>query len=257
MLSILLAVLLAQATTGQPASVTDVRSLKPSQPAILAELDAATISGDPVGLACRADGMLYLRVGAGKAPAHHYLIATRPRLSIGQADGLPAWAADYWTWKSGIVAPKDPALKIDVEQRAERSRSVNTPSGGDLAGMASPVMAGGGGEGVSLGLAMAAANSSILSGIVTLRFKGHVVSEWTNEVPLLGVRFGWAPAPMGMLAYADEEGRLFIVDREGRTVRVPGATHALLPAWSPDGRRLLWLQKKSRNVYLLAEASLQ
>jgi hypothetical protein len=259
MLAILLAVLLGQAVADQPAPVTDVRQLKPSPPTVLAEIDTATIQGDPVGLACAADGTIYLRVGAGKDKARHYLVATRPAVSIGQSDGVPKWAADQWAVKSGLVAPGDPSLRIDVQHRIEHSRTVNTPSGGDIAGTSSPVVpsAGGGDAGVSTGVAMAAANNSIVNGVVTLRFKGQVVGEWTNEVPALGMRFGWAPAPMGLLAYVDAEGRLFLLDREGRRAIVAGVERAILPAWSPGGRRLVYLQKKSRGLYLLAEVTLE
>ncbi len=257
MLAILLGVLAGQVVASQPAPVTDVRQLRLSAPAVLAEIDTATIQGDPVGLVCAADGTIYLRVGADKNKTRHYLIATRPAVSIGQSDGVPVWAADAWAAKTGLVAPGDSSLRIDVEQRTERTRTVNSVSGGDIAGTSSPVVpsAGGGDSGVSTGVAMAAANNSIVNGVVTLRFKGQVLGEWTNEVPRLGMRFGWAPAPMGLLAYVDEEGRLFLLDREGRKAAVAGVGKALLPAWSPDGKRLLCLQKKGRSVYLLTEVS--
>ena len=257
MLAILLAVLFGQAAVGQPAPVTDVRLLKPSLARVLAEIDTAAIQGDPVGLACKADGTMYLRVTAGKDRTRHYVIATQPAISIGQSDGVPVWAADYWGWKSGMVAPGDPSLRIDAEQRAVRTSTVNTPAGGELAGMTSAVLPGDAGQGVSTGVAMAAANNSVVNGVVTLRFKGQVVAEWTNEVPQLGARFGWAPAPMGVLAYVDAEGRLFLLDRDGRKAQVAGVARAILPAWSSDGKRLFCLQKKSRAVYLLTEIPVQ
>ena len=37
----------------------------------------------------------------------------------------------------------------------------------------------------------------------------------------------------------------------GRTIEVPGATDVLLPAWSPDGTRLAYLQKKDKKKYVL------
>jgi len=252
MLSVLFAVLFGQAALAKPSPVADVRQIDPSETRVLAEIDTAKVQGDPVGLAWNADGVIYLRVLRGKDKTRHYQIATEPRMSVSQSDGLPAWAATYWNWKSATVAPGDPTLTIDVEQRTERTRTVNTPSGGELAGMASAALpGGGGGQGVSDGLAMAAANNSAVSGIVTLRFKGKVIGEWTNEVPRLGMRFGWGPAPMGILAYTDAEGRLFLIDREGRTKQVAGVTKAILPAWSLDGVRLLCLQRKSSSVYLL------
>ena len=200
MLAILLAVLFGQAAVGQPAPVTDVRLLKPSLARVLAEIDTAAIQGDPVGLACKADGTMYLRVTAGTDRTRHYVIATQPAISIGQSDGVPVWAADYWGWKSGMVAPGDPSLRIDAEQRAVRTSTVNTPAGGELAGMTSAVLPGDAGQGVSTGVAMAAANNSVVNGVVTLRFKGQVVAEWTNEVPRWarasgGRRRRWASWP--------------------------------------------------------------
>jgi hypothetical protein len=257
MLAILLAVLLGQTVAQPPAPVKDIRLLKPSEARVLAEIDATMIQGDPVGLASRDDGTLYLRVTAGRNGARHYLIATQPAISIGQSDGVPAWAAEYWAWKSAMVAPGNPSLRIDAERRRDRQSTVNTPSGGQLAGMSSAVIPGEGGEGVSTGIAMAAANNSVMAGTVTLRFKGQVVGEWTDEVPAPGMRFGWAPAPMGILAYVDAEGRVFLLDGEGRKVPVPGVANALLPAWSLDGTRLWTLEKKSRTVYLLTETLLR
>ncbi len=260
MLAVLLAVLVAQAVAERPAAVADVRQLKPSAPAVLAEIDTSAIPGEPVGLAVRADGTIYLRVAESKDKARHYRVSTQPVVSFGQSDGAPQWAADDWMAKTSLVAPGDPSLRIDVQQRREASRTVNSPGGADIAGISSvgtQMVGGGGGEGVSQGVAIAAANSTVVNGIITLRFKGHVVGEWTNEVPQLGMRFGWAPAGTGMLAYVDAEGRLFVADREGRQLQVGGVAKAVLPAWSPDGSRILCLQKKSRTVYLLTAATVK
>lgn len=250
MIGILFGVLVAQAALSQPAPVTDVRLLRPSPPRALAEIDTTRIKGNPVGLALSADGIIYLRVSDGQE-TRHYLVATRPAVSLGQSEGLPAWAATYWTWKAGMVAPGVPTLRIEVEQWVGQRRSVNTPVGGSLAGMSSGVLPTEGGEGISSAVAVAAANSTVMSGNVRARLKGQVVGEWSDEVPQLGMRFGWAPAPMGVLAFVDAEGRLFVLDGEGRKAPVPGVAHALLPAWSVDGKQILCLQKKTRTLYTL------
>jgi hypothetical protein len=257
MFAVWLAILLSQVPLDKPAAVADVRQLTVAQPKVIAEIDTVKVEGDPIGLAWNADGVIYLRVIHGKDAPRHYQIATKPSLSVGQSDGLPAWAATYWNWKSATVAPGDPALKIDVEQHEERKATVNTPSGGALAGMSAAALTGdSGGEGMSTSIAMAAANNSVVNGIVTLRFKGQVVGEWTNEVPRLGMRIGWAPAPMGVLAYTDAEGHLWLIDRGGHKTTVPGVNKALLPAWSLDGKQLLFLQKKGRTEYQLTVVKL-
>jgi len=259
MLAILIAVLLGQVAGPQPAPVADVRTLAPSAPRVLAEIDTVKVQGTPVGLAWSADGTIYLRVSQGKDQARHYQIATVPSLSVGQSDGAPVWAANYWTWKSGTAAPGDPTLKIDVEQRSERVKSVNTPSGAAAAGATSGDLFGAssGGEGGSQGIAASAVNSSMTSAIVTMRFKGQVVGEWTNEVPVPGLRYGWAPAPMGVLVYVDADTRLALIDREGHKVLVPGASKALLPAWSMDGKQIVYLQKKTKTLYALMITKVQ
>jgi hypothetical protein len=259
MLATLLAALVVQAAGVPPAPVPDVRQLTVTTPTVLAEIDTVKVQGTPVGLAWNADGTLYLRVTQGKGKTRHYQIATVPALAVGQSDQAPVWAATYWTWKSGTVAPGDPTLKIEVEQRSERTRSINVPGGGGLAGANAGVYNGDatGGEGMGASEAAFAAFSGVMSGIVTMRFKGHVVGEWTNEVPQPGMRYGWAPAPMGVLAGVDASTRLILIDREGRTLAIPGASKVILPAWSTDGRQIVYLQKKTSTLYELMVARIR
>jgi hypothetical protein len=224
---------------------------------VIAEIDTDKVQGTPVGLAWRSDGTIYLRI-QGKDKARHYQIATVPQPSLGQVDDLPQWAATYWAWKSAIVAPGDPTMKLDVEQRTDKSRSVNVSSGGSLAGMSSAALPGSsGGEGVSSDVAAHAANTSVAANVVTLRFQGQVVGEWVNEPPQPGMRIGWAPAPMGLLAYCDEQGRLTIVDRDGRKLPVAGTKDTLLPAWSTDGRQIVYLQRQTNRLYSLVVATVR
>jgi hypothetical protein len=256
MFAILMAALLAQAAPAL-APVADVHQLKISEPSVIAEIDTVKVQGTPVGLAWNKDGVIYLRVAEGKDKTRHYQIATVPSLSVGQTDGVPEWAAAYWNWKGAIVAPGDPALKLDVEQRLDKSRATNVPSAGDAAGMASAALPVGGGEGQSQAVAALAATSAVANNVVTFRFKGQVVGEWVNENPQPGMRLGWAPAPMGLLAYADAEGRLVVSDRDGRHVTIPGTKNAILPAWSMDGQQIVFLQKKSGTLYTLMVASVR
>jgi hypothetical protein len=249
MFAIIAAIVLGQAAAPAPAPVPDVRQLQPTPPKVLAEIDTVKVQGSPVGLAWNADGTIYLRVTQGKGKTRHYEIVTVPAISVGQSDQAPMWAANYWTWKSGVVAPGDPTLKIEVEQRAERTRTTNTPGMGAASG--SYTGDSGGDLGVSAGEAAFAVLGGITSGIVTLHFKGQIVGEWTNEPPQRGMQYGWAPAPMGVLAYVDANKRLALIGRDGHKVLVPGAADVVLPAWSIDGTRIVYLQKKNAHLYLL------
>jgi len=251
MLTILIAALVAQVASA-PAPVADVHELKISQPKAIAEIDTVQVQGAPVGLAWSRDDVIYLRVTQGKDKTRHYQINTSPSLAVGQTDGVPEWAAAYWNWKGATVSPGDPTLKLDVEQRQDKSRATNTPSAGDAAGMTSAALPGSmGGEGQSQAVAAMAATSTVANNVVTLRFKGQVVGEWVNENPQPGMKIGWAPAPMGLLAYTDAEGRLIVADREGRHVTIPGTKNVVLPAWSADGTRIVYLQKQGGTLYNL------
>jgi hypothetical protein len=241
---------LAQVVASALSPVPDVRQVSPSAPTAIAEVDTVKVQGTPTGVAWNADGTIYLRVTQGKDKTRHYQIATSPKLSVGQSDQTPEWAAAYWNWKGAVVAPGDPTLKIDAEKRSVRGSAVGGNSGGELAGSAAGALSGGG-ESMSQGVAINAANNQITSNVVTLRFKGLVVGEWTNEPPQPGMRIAWAPAPIGLLAYVDAEGRLNLADREGRHVLVAGTSNVVLPAWSLDGKRVVFLKKTSSTLYVL------
>jgi hypothetical protein len=59
-----------------------------------------------------------------------------------------------------------------------------------------------------------------------------------------------------VIAYARPKGgKVVIMDDQGKKVEIDGAEGALLPAWSPDGTRLAWLQRDGRKKYKLYVAA--
>jgi hypothetical protein len=78
-----------------------------------------------------------------------------------------------------------------------------------------------------------------------------VIAQSTNAMVQPGLLWGWAPAPLAGLAYVDAKKRLMLVDQAGGTIEVPGAAEALLPAWSPDGKRLAYFRKPDKKKYVL------
>jgi hypothetical protein len=254
MLAVLICAILGQDPTR--AGIGDVSQLIVSAPRALTEIDTGKIPGAPARLAWGPNGVLYVRVTEldrwGNERNRHFLVTPSEKAVLTPADGEPLWLAAYWAWKSAPIAPGLPTVKLEIEQRRERNRIINAPSGGGLAGTASAALPGStGGEGVSQGVAAAAANSGYTASVVTVRFKGQVVAEWADEAPQPGMRLGWAPAPMGLLAYVDTENRLTLTDREGRKLRVPGTTSVLLPAWSPDGKQIAFLQKNKKKYAVM------
>ena len=125
------------------------------------------------------------------------------------------------------------------------------PTGADIAGMGGdPTAGGGGGQGVSQQAATNAAMQAQQLTTITLKLKGTLLGEWVNENPDPGIVFGWAPAPLGLIAFAKKDGgELALMDRDGHTRKIAGSKDCLLPAWSDDGTRVVYLQKKDKKKY--------
>jgi Tol biopolymer transport system component len=64
--------------------------------------------------------------------------------------------------------------------------------------------------------------------------------------------FGWSPEPLHAVAYVPHSGRLMLMDvLSGAKQEVPATSNVLLPAWSPDGSRIVFLQKTGRKTFAL------
>jgi len=252
MLVVLLCALIAQDPAGT--TVADIAQLTVSPPRVVAELDTGKIAGTPTRLAWGPDATLYIRITETDRWANernkHFIVTPTDKAMLRPVDGEPSWVAAYWLWKTALVAPGVPTMKIDVEERRDRKSVVNTPGGADLAGMASGLPPGAAGQGVSQGVAAKAANNSYTVDLVTVRFKGQVLAEWSDK-PQPGLQLAWAPAPMGVLSYVDGKRHLVLVDRDGRKREVTGAVEVVLPAWSPDGRQIAFLQQTGKKKYSL------
>jgi hypothetical protein len=230
-----------------------------SLPQPVAEIDTGKLKGDVARLAWSPDASeLYLQTiereksGAVKS-AKHYVIATAGK-TIKNVDQEPAWAAKYWTWKSAQASPAAPAFKIDVKQREETIRATSSPTGGAMArgGTANPT------DGTSFEEVANAANQTQKAVIFTLRVGEEKIGEWTNEAVMPGVNFGWAPPPLPLLAFAKRDGGpITVLDPSGAKQELAGPKAAVLPAWSDDGKRLAWLERKDKKKYQLMIAVIQ
>jgi hypothetical protein len=233
-------------STGAPA---DARHVSLGEPQVVAEVDAGKIKGDIVRLVPSPDGSeFYVQSverdarGAVKA-AHHYSIqtATKSQKSIDQE---PPWAAEYWTWKSGQASPAAAAFKISVDSERKAIRSTSAPMGGALAKGGTPD----GSLGTTVGDVASAADQTQMQQVYTLKIKGETIGTWEGEPVTPGVNFSWAPSPLRLLVFARREGGpLIVVDESGRKQELKGAKSALVPAWSSDGKRVAWLERKDKK----------
>jgi hypothetical protein len=232
-------------------------------PVHLLNIDTGKLKGDPWRLAWSPDGtQLYFEAAnrdeRGSVKSTKGVLITIADKSMKDVGQPPAWVAKYWLWKSGQASPAAPAFKIAIEQRQETVRSTAAPTGGTLAkgGTADPT------AGTSVGDAAEAAYTGQVQTIIALKLKGdtrgpgETIGEWTNEAVSPGVNFGWAPAPRHLIAYAKRDGGplTLLDDRGGPKLELAGTKNVVLPAFSDDGARLAWLEKKDRKHYDLIVA---
>lgn len=251
MLALLLAVLLAQVESGQ-APAGEAGRLAASDPKVVLEIDAGRLKGGPIRLAWSDDGSFFLRSAQmdiyQNELARNFLLPASGGAPV-QVDQEPPWAAQYWTWKSGYSAPGLPSLRFDIETRQENKTATGSTGqdfGGAGGGTANPNRS----DPTSNQIAKDLGSMQRIT-TTTIRLKGRLVEEAQNRRLVPGVNFGWAPAPIAALAFVNPKKHLAVVDREGRTFEVEGTRDVLLPAWSPDGRKIAFLQKIDRKKYAL------
>lgn len=229
----------------------DVAKLTFSSPTTVATFDRGDIKGQPARLAWSADGsQLYLQAidgnfGLPPAPQRHYVFDA----SSGKKRNVqeePDWASAYWTAKSDRAAPDAPAMKIDLTSETRVEKMISTPMGGALArgGV-------GGDSGTGAGEAMTAAQNQTQIPVHTMRLGGEVIGEFVNTVIVPGLTFGWGPKGSKVIAFsAQRSGRVVVMDDAGRKQEIGGTKDALLPAWSPDGGKIAWLQRDGKKYEL-------
>jgi hypothetical protein len=250
---ILLALTFIVAAPASP--LADASKLTLSAPAAIVELDTGKLKGDLVRLSWSPDGQqMYVQTverdrSGGIKSTRHYLLALDGKPPKG-LDEEPAWSTRYWAWKSGPSAPGLLTFKIDPDQQRRRRSATSSPMGGDLAKGGAEGGSGAAGPGMSSGDVMAAAVQSQMVSVWTLKLKGEVVGEFVNTPAVPGLTFGWAPIGTGLIAFANPEGRIVIMDDQGRKQPIASKA-ALLPAWTADGARLAYLEKTGKNKAVL------
>ena len=232
-------------------------ALQIAAPALVSTIDTGKLKGEPTQLAWSADGtQLFLqtseRDAKGMVGNHRYFVLAASDGKPQLVKEPPAWASEYWTWKSNQFAPGSTTFGIEIKQDVKSVTATASPMGGDLArGGTSGDPAGGG---TSAGDVASRAAQTQTQRVVTLTTKGETVGEFVGTQFLPGYSFGWAPRDQ-MLAYSHASGRLAVMDAQGNKQQVDGTKNVILPAWSPDGARIAFLQRGGKNKYDLYVAS--
>jgi hypothetical protein len=226
-----------------------VDSLRFTSPAPLVALDMDNLKGEPARLAWSPDGtQLYLQTveggfGREEAAPHHYILSAADGASR-DVRAEPEWAAQYWTAKSGQSSPDDPPLTIELQTERVKERTTSLPRGGELA-------RGGTSPNISENDELTIIGAQTVS-VITLVLGGEIVGQFTNSVLVPGLTYGWGPMGAKVVAFAAQKnGRIVVMDDVGHKQEIAGSKDAILPAWSPDGDRIAWLQKDGRKKYLV------
>ena len=220
----------------------DVSSLAVAPPTPIAQLERKTLRGEPSQMAWSPDGStLYIqsRDGVGAAAQlRHFELRLADQI-LRPLEQQPAWAAEYWRNKVTELAPGMPWLQIDVTVDSTRTR-------------VAPIAGGFASTGAATGSETA---SSFTLRYVMLSYLGVEIGRWMTDEPKSGVTFGWGPAGSGAIAFVDRQDHLVLIDKERRLRVVPRTENVMLPAWSPDGNYVAFLQKHGRSKFTVSSVA--
>lgn len=260
-LASILALVPAVAIAQQPLKVGSITA---AAPRTVAEFETHDVKGEPAQLLWSEDGSeLYLqttereRRRVNTVTSHHVFSVDSGKMK--RVDDEPAWVKAAWAAKSDRSAPDKPSFMIDVGSEKRVARAVSAPMGGDMArgGVGSGGDIGGGGGGTSTEEAIGVAQGSQGVTVLSLKLGGQTIGEFVNTAIVPGTTFGWGPKGTRAIAYSNPgNGRIVIMDVEGKTQELDATGDTLLPVFSPDGTMLAWLRKDGRNKYQLQVTTL-
>jgi WD40-like Beta Propeller Repeat len=226
-----------------------------SAPSLISTIDAGKLKGEPTQLAWSPDGTkLFLQtserdsVGMTKNPRFFVMSGNDGKPE--PVNAPPAWATEYWTWKSAQNAPGSKTFRVDNPKEEHRAGvATSSPMGGAMA-KGSPSGDPGGGGTTPEEVGSRAEQTQKLH-VFSLTLNGENIGEFINQQLLVGYTFGWSPQSLSMVAYRNQSGKLALMDQQGHKQQVDSTKNVILPAWSSDGSKIAFLQRVGKNKYEL------
>ena len=221
-----------------------------SPPALVIDLDGGVLPGSPIQLSWSPDSSSwYLETIEGDGPSakrHGFTIAIGDP-SPKPVDTPPAWAAQYWSWKSSRRSPAHPEVLIEVESGRRRGQIPTQSLRDKAAGTSNPATA-------MRGAAEASNEYQNSAVVTTLTVLGSVVSELVDEPLIPGMTFGWSPGSFDAIAFRTPRKDTLSISRVGGdTQQIDQTKNVLLPAWSPDGTKIAFLMKTGHKKFELRQ----
>jgi len=216
-------------------------ALTVSEPQPLTDVDMGKLKGTPAMLTWSPiEGEYYLQTVDDGAIRHYtFRAGAEPQ----QVPAEPDWAVSYWTWKSSRSVPGHLDMLINVSTKSERASVPNQSLATKAAGMSNGSVAMEG----SANEAIASENGTQTR---TLVLNGEAIGEFKNQPLVPGQTFGWSPEPLHAVAYVTHNKQLALMDVLSKDKQlIAGSKDVSLPAWSLDGRAILYLEKSGRKKY--------
>jgi hypothetical protein len=212
-----------------------------SEPRPLTDIDMGRLKGVPTQLTWSPnEGEYYLQTIDNGTIRHYTFRAGADAQAI---PAEPEWALSYWNWKSSRNVPGHLDMLIAVTTRNEKASIPNQSLSQKATSMSNGAMAM---EGAATE-AIAGENGTQTR---TLVLNGDAIGEFKNAPLVPGQTFGWSPESLHAVAYVTHDKQLSLLDVISRDKHlIAGSSDVTLPAWSLDGKAIVYLEKSSRKKY--------
>ena len=207
------------------------RSVVPSKPVTVGDLNSGKLKGDPTQLAWSPDNsQLFLQtsehdsVGMIKNPRFYIVDAATGK--IASVAAAPEWADIVLGMEVEQVGAGISARSPSTSSRTSRPIATSAPMGGSLARGGGDFNPNGGGttiEDVTMRTQQMQKQQ-----VITLTLKNEIVGEFVNQQFLPGYTFGWAPQSVGMIAYCNASGHSIVMDEQGEKQELAGTQRRCL-----------------------------